>query len=234
MNLTTLEVAKNAADAAESAEQAHKTAEDGAAVVTHVVASTKDVHDNTVEMQKFIAELRSQADGIGNIINVINDIADQTNLLALNAAIEAARAGDAGRGFAVVADEVRKLAEKTMSATKEVENVVTGIQNSTSNTLTYMHDVADLIGENTQQTHAAGNSLQQIVTSVMETSERVRSIATAAEQQSATTEQIAGASSEVNRLADESAQALIQSADAIMELSSLASNLNTLMDELQE
>lgn len=74
--------------------------------------------------------LGGQAENIGKVLGVINDIADQTNLLALNAAIEAARAGDAGRGFAVVADEVRKLAEKTMLATKEVGNAILAIQNS--------------------------------------------------------------------------------------------------------
>lgn len=234
MNSTTLEVARNASNAAENAEQAQKIAEDGAAVVSTVVASTEEVHGNTEEMQKILAKLGVQAEGIGNIISVINDIADQTNLLALNAAIEAARAGEAGRGFAVVADEVRKLAEKTMDATKEVEKVVQGIQDSTTSTLTYMHDVAGLIENTTKQTYSAGEALKQIVNSVMETSDRVRSIATAAEQQSAATEQIAGASSEVNRLADESAHALTQSANAVVELSSLADNLNSLMDELQE
>lgn len=234
MNSTTLEVARNASDAAENADDARKTAEEGATVVSQVVTSIEDVSSNAGLMLATLSELGSQADGIGNIINVINDIADQTNLLALNAAIEAARAGEAGRGFAVVADEVRKLAEKTMEATKEVESVVLGIQKSTSDTLNHMQGVSLLVGTTTAQTQNAGKALGQIVNTVMETSDRVRSIATAAEEQSAAAEQIAGATGEVNRLADESSQALTESSHAVVELSRLAQSLKTLIDDLQQ
>ena len=234
MNSTTLEVAKNASDAAENADDARKIAEEGATVVSQVTTSTEEVHSHASLMQNTLTELGAQADGIGNIISVINDIADQTNLLALNAAIEAARAGEAGRGFAVVADEVRKLAEKTMNATKEVESVVQGIQKSTHGTLDHMRGVAELVENTTAQTHNAGKALGQIVDTVMETSDRVRSIATAAEEQSAAAEQIAGAAGEVNRLADESALALTESSHAVVELSRLAQSLKTLIDDLQQ
>jgi methyl-accepting chemotaxis protein len=234
MNSTTLEVARNASDAAETAENAKTIAEEGAGVVTEVISSAEEVHSHTERMQSTLSELSTQAVGIGNIINVINDIADQTNLLALNAAIEAARAGEAGKGFAVVADEVRKLAEKTMNATKEVASVVQGIQSSSASTLTYMNEVASLIEGTTAHTQQAGKALEQIVDTVLGASDKVRSIATAAEEQSAAAEQISGASGEVNRLADESAQALTESAHAVLELSRLAQSLKTLIDDLQQ
>ena len=133
MNVTVLEVAQNAGRAAESADDARNNAESGGEIVENVVQSIQRVNEEAGKLEEGLSTLGVQAEGIGNIMNVISDIADQTNLLALNAAIEAARAGEAGRGFAVVADEVRKLAEKTMQATSEVEQAVSAIQQGTRN-----------------------------------------------------------------------------------------------------
>ena len=104
--------------------------------------------------------IHRQAEGIGQIMNVISDIADQTNLLALNAAIEAARAGDAGRGFAVVADEVRKLAEKTMTATHEVGAVITGIQEGTRKSVAGVNLSINTIQEATNLANQSGQTLR--------------------------------------------------------------------------
>lgn len=234
MNATTLEVASNAARAAEEADLAQSTASDGANLVHNVVKSTEEVQQYAEEMRGTISELGTQADSIGNIINVINDIADQTNLLALNAAIEAARAGEAGRGFAVVADEVRKLAEKTMQATNEVESVVNGIQQSSRSTLTQMERVANHIEQNTELTMDAGTALEQIVEAGTQTADRVRSIATASEEQSAASEQIARASDEVNTLTQEAAQGMIEAANAVTALAALSHKLDAVMREIQQ
>lgn len=133
MNATVLEVARNASDAAAGSGEAKSKAQSGAQIVQQAVKAIADVQHNALNLKEKISALGEKADGIGRIMNVIDDIADQTNLLALNAAIEAARAGDAGRGFAVVADEVRKLAEKTITATKEVGAHINAIQEEVRN-----------------------------------------------------------------------------------------------------
>ena len=130
MNATAAEVAQNAGNAAQGLELSREQANEGAEVVRETVVAIEGVNSKAIELKNAMMGLGSKAEAIGQVMNVISDIADQTNLLALNAAIEAARAGDAGRGFAVVADEVRKLAEKTMTATLEVGSSIEAIQES--------------------------------------------------------------------------------------------------------
>ncbi len=118
-------------------------------------------HELASHLKADMAELGTQAQGIGQIMNVIADIADQTNLLALNAAIEAARAGDAGRGFAVVADEVRKLAEKTMTATNEVGSAIRGIQKSARKNIDNTEKATAAIEEGTGMARRSGDVLRE-------------------------------------------------------------------------
>ena len=185
-----LEAARNASGAAELADKARERAEHGAEVVEGVLTSITGAYNRTMELKGVVRDLGGQAESIGRIMTVISDIADQTNLLALNAAIEAARAGDAGRGFAVVADEVRKLAEKTMQATREVGQVIDAIQAGTRGAVTGMDNAAAEVERATGQARQSGEALGEIVSIVEATADQVRSIATAAEQQSSASTQI--------------------------------------------
>lgn len=234
MNATVLEVSKSAEEARSQAESTKLKAEDGAGIVTKVITAINEVNAVATEMQKDMEELGKQAESIGGVMNVISDIADQTNLLALNAAIEAARAGEAGRGFAVVADEVRKLAEKTMSATTEVGGSINGIQNSTRNNISKMSDVAERAKEATGLAGASGEALQEILNLVSANTSLISSIATAAEQQSATSEEINLSIEEINQIAREIASGMEHSSSAVTEVSRLAQDLRALLTKLRQ
>ncbi|WCB46198.1 methyl-accepting chemotaxis protein [Nitratidesulfovibrio vulgaris] len=234
MTATVIEVARNASEASESADKARQQATDGAGVVLSMVEAIGTVDAQTGELRGSLGTLGERAEGIGQIMTVISDIADQTNLLALNAAIEAARAGDAGRGFAVVADEVRKLAEKTMNATREVGEAVRAIQNGTRDSIAGMEQASMSVGRSNELAGLAGAALQRIVTFVEASADQVRSIATASEEQSAASEQISRGTEEVNRIAAETADAMRQSAQAVTELAAMAQELQQLIERLKQ
>lgn len=233
MNASVLEVARNSSDAAGTAGNTHDAASSGTALVQQVIDSVNHVQDQTDAMKTDLTSLGKQADSIGAIMDVINDIADQTNLLALNAAIEAARAGDAGRGFAVVADEVRKLAEKTIGATQQVGESISAIQDAARKSITSMDQAATSVEETNKLASNSGEVLSNILAYSESNSMQAQSIATAAEQQSAASEQINHAVEEVSRISSETSESMTQSAIAIEELAEMTSELSNIVDQLK-
>jgi methyl-accepting chemotaxis protein len=232
MNATVLEVARNAALAVESAEAARQMAGEGSRVVDQVVAGISAMQQASSRLQEDMATLSRQAEGIGQIMNVISDIADQTNLLALNAAIEAARAGDAGRGFAVVADEVRKLAEKTMTATKEVGETIRGIQSGARRNQENVELAVTNVGQATGLALESGKALSEIVRLVEVSSDQIRSIAAASEEQSAASEQISSSIEDISRISRETAEAMRQSSQAVGDMAGQATVLRSLVERM--
>ena len=233
MNATVLEVARNAQQAADVSHQARQQAQEGSKIVTDAVKSIDAVHAQSIAIKEDMDALGKQAEGIGQIMSVIADIADQTNLLALNAAIEAARAGDAGRGFAVVADEVRKLAEKTMTATQEVGNAITGIQEGTRKNIHNVEQAGVSIEEAAKLSARSGESLKQILEFVQLVNDQVQSIATASEQQSAASEEINRSVEQVATISVETAQAMEQASSAVAELAQQSHALQRLIVEMK-
>ena len=233
MNATVLEVARNASQAAETAETAKRKAQGGAQAVTQVVKGISEIQSQSLQLKSDMTTLGKQAEGIGQVLNVISDIADQTNLLALNAAIEAARAGDAGRGFAVVADEVRKLAEKTMTATKEVGDAIGSIQVETKKNINNVEESVNKITATTDLASESGAALKEIVNLVDLTTDQVRSIATASEQQSASSEEINRSIEDINRISSQTSDSMRQSSEAVGELARQAVVLKDLIDQMK-
>lgn len=233
MNATVLEVARNATAAASHADDSKLKAEEGQDVVSSVVQSIDEVNDRSVQLTESLGSLGDRAEDIGSVMTVITDIADQTNLLALNAAIEAARAGEAGRGFAVVADEVRKLAEKTMQATREVDEAIQAIQVASKDNIEGMQATSKVVVHSTGLANEAGESLRAIVEVAIANADQVRSIASASEEQSATSEQIGRSSDEINRIAMETASAMRESAIAVNELAEMTQKLQQVVIELK-
>jgi len=234
MSATVLEVARNAVSAADESDRVRQRALYGADVVRQSVAAIRSVEAQAGRLMERMGELTHRAEDIGQIMTVITDIADQTNLLALNAAIEAARAGDVGRGFAVVADEVRKLAEKSMSATKDVGRVITGIQDGTKASVADMQAAVGAVAEATRLAETSGRALEEIVVSATQTADQVRSIATASEEQSAASEQINVAVEAINAIVTRSAQATRDSARDVARLADQGQALRELIDSLKK
>ncbi len=225
MTATVLEVAQNAAATSLAAGDANQAATDGVDMVSQAVTAIHGVSDSADKLSEVVQQLDEQSRQIGKIISVINDIADQTNLLALNAAIEAARAGEAGRGFAVVADEVRKLAEKTMVATKEVEQAIKTIQDRSRGAMSSMKETGEQVDKTTELANKAGESLQLIMQSIKDMVGRVAQIATAAEQQSAAAEEINGSIEGIAQIASEADEGAGQTAAATRDLADLSQQL---------
>ncbi len=233
MNATVLEIARNAGTTSDSASNVRSEASAGSESMQECVKAMHEVKEESLKLQTEMGVLSEHAQAINEIMNVISDIADQTNLLALNAAIEAARAGEAGRGFAVVADEVRNLAEKTMTSTTDVGNAISAIQKSTADNTRLVVDAVEKIERVTEMVSGAGEALLGIVQLADTTADQVRAIATASEEQSATSEEITQSVDSINNIAKETTNNMQEARKAVNEMVNQTHILSQLIEQLQ-
>ncbi len=233
MNATVLEIARNAGTTSDSASNVRSEASAGSESMQECVKAMHEVKEESLKLQTEMGVLSEHAQAINEIMNVISDIADQTNLLALNAAIEAARAGEAGRGFAVVADEVRNLAEKTMTSTTDVGNAISAIQKSTADNTRLVVDAVEKIERVTEMVSGAGEALLGIVQLADTTADQVRAIATASEEQSATSEEITQSVDSINNIAKETTNNMQEARKAVDEVVNQTHVLSQLIEQLQ-
>ena len=229
MSATSGDIAQNCQMAAEGAQRASKSAQNGATVVEKTVTVMGQIADKVQESARTVESLGARSDQIGAIIGTIEDIADQTNLLALNAAIEAARAGEQGRGFAVVADEVRALAERTTRATKEIGDMIKAIQNETKGAVAAMEQGVQQVESGTVEASKSGAALIEILEQINDVAMQVNQIATAAEEQTATTGEISSNMMQITEVVQQTSQGAQESATAAAQLSGNAEELQRLV-----
>ncbi|KFE56888.1 methyl-accepting chemotaxis protein [Pseudomonas syringae] len=219
------EVARNAVSTSVASQQSNATAAQGR---DKVVETVKAIQVMTLDVQttsELVEGLAEQGRDIGKVLDVIRSIAEQTNLLALNAAIEAARAGEAGRGFAVVADEVRALAHRTAQSTREIEQMVAGIQSGTGSAVQSMALNTSRTQTTLDLARAAGEALEQITEAISQINERNLVIASASEEQAQVSREVDRNLVNIRDLATQSAAGANQTSAASHELSRLAVDL---------
>jgi methyl-accepting chemotaxis protein len=190
MSATAHDVADNAQTAASRANQADAAAKEGEVIVDRTTTSIAELTQKMGDVVTTINDLVKYSDNIESILTVITDIADQTNLLALNAAIEAARAGEQGRGFAVVADEVRTLASKTQESTEQIKKMIQQLQTGVRGAEKAILESRENANATQQIADQAKQSLEAIRLSINEINDMTVQIAAAAEEQSATSNEI--------------------------------------------
>lgn len=201
MTNTVKAVAKSALEASNATNSAHKHSDQGIQTVTEVNESIVTLVEGIEESERVVKKLEDEAAGIGNILNVIGDIAEQTNLLALNAAIEAARAGEQGRGFAVVADEVRSLASRTQESTSQIQELIARLQSAVNNSVSLMQASCENAQLTLSKSSGANDALTAIRDSVAVIYDMNTQIATAADQQTQVAEEISSTVTHINDLA---------------------------------
>lgn len=220
------EVARNAVSTSQASEQSTDTARQGRDKVVQTVQAIQNMTQDVQTTSILVEGLAEQGRDIGKVLDVIRSIAEQTNLLALNAAIEAARAGEAGRGFAVVADEVRALAHRTAQSTREIEQMVAGIQSGTGNAVQSMALNTSRTQTTLELARAAGDALEQITEAISQINERNLVIASASEEQAQVSREVDRNLVNIRDLATQSAAGANQTSAASHELSRLAVDLN--------
>jgi methyl-accepting chemotaxis protein len=224
-------ITSSSEEAAKQSQESNAKVEAGASMAGQSGHAMHELHALAGGLMENINQLGAQSNNIGNIMNVIADIADQINLLAMNASIEAAHAGETGKGFAVVAGEVRKLAEKTRSAAREVEDSISQMQKLTKLNISGMSEAAASISHVTDLSEKTAACLKDAQLLVKDVMLKVQSIAAAVEQQSESAKSISSLVTDVSGIAGENGQ-LISTVNA--ELKTLTGKSEELLNLVTE
>ncbi|MCK4549799.1 MAG: methyl-accepting chemotaxis protein [Candidatus Krumholzibacteria bacterium] len=241
MERSVKQVANSAELAASAATNASETATRGGEAAKEAVEKINTIYEVTNESASIIKHLGERSNQIGEIVDVITDIADQTNMLALNAAIEAARAGEAGRGFAVVADEVKKLAEGSAKAAEEIATLIQQTQEDTQTAVSSIELGSKEVTEGREVITRTGESLDEIVEVLKSSSDMARRISAATKELSRgmknVIDSIDGISSSAEKNASstqETAASMEQMTSSMEDVASSAQKLSDMAIQLRE
>ncbi|HEU4888692.1 MAG TPA: methyl-accepting chemotaxis protein, partial [Thermoanaerobaculia bacterium] len=190
MSASIAQVEANAARSYDLALAVADAAESGMNAVRETIDGMEQVRQSVVEANAVVSRLGDRSVAIGKILNVIEDVAEQTNLLALNAAILAAQAGEYGKGFSVVAAEIRDLSERTASSTRDIANLIRGVQEEVENALRVTAAGSSLVENGVALSHEAGKALNNILDSASKASSMGKEIAGATREQAAGSENV--------------------------------------------
>jgi twitching motility protein PilJ len=219
------QVSANAAESSAVAERSVTIANNGNEVVHNTIHGMDNIREQIQDTSKRIKRLGESSQEIGDIVSLIDDIADQTNILALNAAIQASMAGDAGRGFAIVADEVQRLAERSSSATKQIETLVRAIQNDTNEAVISMEQTTSEVVRGARLAQDAGVALEEIEGVSRVLAELIESITDAARQQAASAGQISQTMTVIQQTTTQTTSGTAATAESIGNLAKMASEM---------
>lgn len=219
------QVSGNAEESARVAQRSVELASRGGDTVRRTIDGMDGIREQIQETSKRIKRLGESSQEIGNIVELINDIADQTNILALNASIQAAMAGEAGRGFAVVADEVQRLAERSGGATKQIEALVKAIQTDTSEAVMSMEQSTAGVVSGARLAEDAGEALQEIQMTSEQLEQLITRISEAARQQASAATGITDTMNVIQEITSQTSAGTNQTATSIGNLTELANDL---------
>ncbi|MED1853378.1 methyl-accepting chemotaxis protein [Brevibacillus borstelensis] len=235
------QIAVNAQNAADSAVTASEIAVGGNKAIDTVMSQMQLIHSTVNEIAGIVKRLGDSSQEIGQIVQVITDIAQQTNLLSLNAAIEAARAGEQGRGFAVVADEVRKLAEESAKSAQQIEQLITTIQTESHTAVLSMEKGTKEVALGIEVVNEAGSSFVQISESVAQVASKIQEVQAYSQQMTASTEQAVYLIEQISKVVENSADgtqnvsaATEEQLAAVEQVSSSAESLARVAEKLQD
>jgi len=218
-------VAKQTEESAQVASKARESANRGYQAVTDTVDGMDRIREQVQATSKRIKRLGESSQEVGEIVQLISDIADRTSILALNASIQASMAGDAGQGFAVVAEEVERLAERSTDATKQISTLIKAIQTGTSEAIADMEEATREVVEGSQLATQAGQTLAEINEVSLQLENSIKEVSTSATEQAEAATRIASTMNTISTTTKQSAEKSRSATEQVTALATLANQL---------